>query len=161
MSKNNFEEMIQLAEDVFAVKNDPSQLDVNEDVIARLMQLHSATVSEKEDEDGPVAWILLIPTTLELMNQFLQYEISEKELFEMTPMHGEYEAIYLCSALVLERYRRQGVAQTLAINAIEKIKKSHPIKALFVWAFSFEGARRSKAIAQEVAMPLFERIQSK
>jgi hypothetical protein len=35
--KSNFERMMKLAEDVFAVKNDPEQLDVNEDVIEQLM----------------------------------------------------------------------------------------------------------------------------
>ncbi len=93
--------MIQLAEDVFAVKNDPDQLDVNQDVIERLQKLHPSTVSEYANADGPVAWILLIPTTIDLMNQFLENKIPEKELFELTPENTPYEALYLCSAMVL------------------------------------------------------------
>jgi len=38
--------MIQLAEDVFAVKNDSDQLDVNQSVIERLQRIHPTTVSE-------------------------------------------------------------------------------------------------------------------
>src|SRR4030095_15289111 len=111
MPESNFERMIQLAEDVFAVKNDPEQLDVNQDVLDRLKRIHPSTVSEYADESGPVAWVLVIPTTLSLMNQFLEHKISEKELFELTPLDAKYEALYLCSAMVLEEYRRKGIAK--------------------------------------------------
>lgn len=111
MSKSNFERMLQLADEVFAVKNDPDQLDVNQDVLERLKRIHPATVSEYNDGNGPVAWVLLFPTTLDLMRQFLDSTISEKELFARTPLDIKYEALYLCSALVLEEYRRKGIAK--------------------------------------------------
>ncbi len=84
MSSGNFERMIRLAEEVFATKNDPNQLDVNQAVIERLRRIHPSTVTEYNGEDGPVAWVLIIPTTYELMRRFLEKEISEKELFEQT-----------------------------------------------------------------------------
>lgn len=139
MPSSNFERMLQLAEEVFAAKNDPDQLDVNQEVLERLQLIHPATVSEYDDGNGPVAWVLLIPTTLELMNQFLENKISEKELFELTPLDTTYEALYLCSAMVLEEYRRKGIAKRLVLNAIEKIRKDHPLKVLFVWPFTKEG----------------------
>ena len=46
MDLSNFERLIQLADEVFAVKSDPSQLDVNQDVLARLKKIHPATISE-------------------------------------------------------------------------------------------------------------------
>ena len=52
------------------------------------------------------------------MHQFLANEISEKELFELTPLNTNYEAIYFCSALVLEEYRRKGITKQLALDAI-------------------------------------------
>jgi hypothetical protein len=57
---------------------------VNQDVIERLQRIHPATVSEYDDGNGPVAWVLVIPTTTGLMNRFLKCEISEKELFGLT-----------------------------------------------------------------------------
>lgn len=154
MALSNFERMIQLADEVFAVKNDPSQLDVNQQVIERLQKIHSATVSEQVDGNGPVAWVLLIPTTLDLMNRFLKSEISEKELFDLTPLDTTYETLYLCSALVLEEYRRKGITKQLVINAIENILRDHPLKALFVWAFSKEGDMASETIARLASLPL-------
>jgi hypothetical protein len=159
MSKSNFERMLQLADEVFAVKNDPNQLDVNQEVLERLMQLHPATVSEYDDGNGPVAWILLIPTTLDLMNQFLDNKISEKQLFEQTPLDTKYEALYLCSALVLEEYRRKGIAKQLTLQAIENIRKDHPLKALFVWTFSKEGDLGAEALSRYTSLSLYKRAK--
>ena len=154
----NFERMIQLAEDVFAVKNDPDQLDVNEQVITRLKEMHPDTVSEYDDGNGPVAWVLLIPTTTALMNSFLKNEITEKQLFEMTPLHSTYETLYLCSAMVLEEYRRQGITKRLVLDAINRIRKEHTINALFYWPFTDEGEQAAVSIALLTELPLYKHI---
>lgn len=161
MSLSNFERMIQLAEEVFATKDDPDQLDVNQEVLARLHRIHPSTVSEYDDGNGPVAWVLLIPTTLDLMNRFLESDISEKELFEQTPLDTTYEALYLCSAMVLEEYRRNGIAKRLALTAIEHIRKDHPLKSLFVWAFSKEGDFGSEALARLTSLPIHKRLEKR
>ncbi|HEY3369978.1 MAG TPA: hypothetical protein VGK10_03965 [Prolixibacteraceae bacterium] len=157
MPLSNFERMIQLADKVFAVKNDPSQLDVNPEVLERLHQIHPATVSEYNEGEGPIAWLLLIPTTIDLMNRFLACEISEKELFDLTPLDSRYEALYLCSALVLEEYQHKGIIKQLSLNAIEAIRKKHPLKAAFVWAFSPEGDQAAETIARLAGLPLYKR----
>lgn len=154
MALSNFERLIQLADEVFAVKSDPSQLDVNPEVRERLHQIHPATVSAYDDGNGPVAWVLLIPTTIGLMKRFLESEISEKELFELTPLNISYDAIYLCSALVLEEYRRKGITKQLALAAIESIRAKQPLKAAFVWAFSPEGDKAAEMIARLAGLPL-------
>ncbi len=157
---SNFERMLQLAEDVFAVRNDPDQLDVNESVISHLQQLHPATVSEYDDGHGPVAWVLLIPTSTELMNRFLEGDITEKQLYERTPIGASYDALYLCSAMVLEEYRRQGITKRLVLKAIENICEDHPIKALFVWSFTEEGDQAAEALAHLTSLPLYRRLYS-
>jgi len=159
MTLSNFERLVQLADEVFAVKSDPSQLDVNAEVLERLHELHPATVSAFDDCNGPVAWVLLIPTTLELMNRFLDNQISEKELFNLTPLNIKYDAIYLCSALVLEEYRRNGITKQLAMSAIEIIRKGHPLIAAFVWALSSEGDLAAETIARLAELPLYKRVK--
>lgn len=161
MSKSNFERLLQLADEVFAVKNDPNQLDANPEILERLMKIHPGTVSEYDVGNGPVAWILLIPTTLDLMNQFLENKISEKELFDKTSLDIKYEALYLCSALVLEEYRRKGIAKRLTLQAIENIRKDHPLKALFVWSFTKEGDLGAETIAHLTSLPLYKRPKYK
>jgi GNAT superfamily N-acetyltransferase len=157
MPLSNFERMIQLADDVFASKTDANQLDINEEVLDHLRQIHPATVSEQDDGSGPVAWVLLIPPTHELMTRFLAKEISERELYELTPLHKQYQALYLCSAMVLDEYRRKGIAKDLTLEAIERIRNDHPIKSLFVWTFSNEGKLGAEAIARITSLPLYYR----
>ncbi len=158
MPLTNFERMIQLADEVFATKSDPNQLDINEEVLDHLRKIHPATVSEHDDGNGPVAWILLIPTTMELMNRFIDGAITEKELYELTPWNTKYEALYLCSAMVLREYRRKGIAKRLTLKAVEAIRNDHPIKSLFVWTFSNEGLICAEALARETSLPLLQRM---
>ncbi len=157
MPLNNFERMIQLADEVFASRQDINQLNINEEVLAHLRRIHPATVSEHDDGNGPVAWLLLIPTTIDLMNRFLDGRISERELYEMTPLDTAYEALYLCSAMVLEEYRRKGIMKELALNAFKALNKDHAFQSLFVWTFSDEGLLSAEAFAREVSLPLYHR----
>ncbi len=149
--------MIQLAEDVFAVRTDPEQLDVDEAVMERLQRIHPSTLSAFETNEGPAVWILLLPTTTALMNAFLQHQISEKELYLHTPDQGPYEVIYLCSALVLEEYRNKGLACQLTCEGINAIRNDHPIKALLVWPFSEAGEALAQKVASLTSLPLYKR----
>jgi hypothetical protein len=157
MAPSNYERMIQLADEVFSSRTDPHQLNVNENVMEHLQLIHSDTISEYDDGNGPVCWILCIPTTLDLMNKFINKEISERELYELTPLNTKYEAIYLCSALLLEEFRGKGIAQRLGVKALGNIKIDHPIKALFFWSFSKEGEKLAKKVSSLIGLPLYKR----
>ena len=78
------------------------------------------------------------------MNRFINSEISEKELFELTPLNASYDAVYLCSALVLEEYRRKGITKQLCISAIENIRNDHPLEALIRFLISITMALAAK-----------------
>ncbi len=156
MALSNFERMIELSDQVFSSRTDPDQLNVNEDVMEHLQLIHPSTISEYDDENGPVCWVLCIPTTLDLMNQFMDQKISERELYELTPLHAKYEAIYLCSALLLEEFRGKGIATGLAVEAIESIRADHDIKALFMWAFSKEGEKLAQKLSGLMNLPLYK-----
>jgi hypothetical protein len=157
MSLSNYERIIHLADEVFSSRTDPDQLNVDENVMAHLQLIHPDTMSEYDDGNGPVCWILCIPTTLDLMTKFINQEISERELYELTPLNTKYEAIYLCSALLLEEFRGKGIAQSLAVKAIESIKLDHSIKALFFWAFSKEGEKLAEKLSGLMGLPLYKR----
>ena len=150
--------MIHLAEEFFEAKSDPDQIAVDENVIERLRAIHSNTMSEERDENGPIAWILLIPTSNELMMQFIERKINEKDILARTVPGSAFETIYLCSALVLPEYRKKGIAQRLAVAAIKAIQKEHPVTSLFYWSFSSEGDRLAEAVAKETNLPLYKRV---
>ena len=157
MVKSNFERMIDLAEEAFSSRTDPDQLSVDEQVLERLHAIHPATRSEYDDGNGPVVWILVLPTTAKLMQQFLDRTINEMELYQQTEPGMVYDAIYLCSAMVLEEFRGKGIAKKLTLEAIESIRIDHPIKTLFVWAFSREGEGLAEKIAFLTGLPLLKR----
>ena len=157
MHTTNLERMIALADEFFEAKNDPGQIVVDEAVMERLRRIHPATLSEETDEGGPIAWMLLIPTTHQLMEQFIRKEISERELLEMTALDSSYDALYLCSALVLREYRGRGLAKRLAARAIRTILNDHPVRELFYWGFSDEGMKLAESISGEFRIPLYKR----
>ncbi len=157
MVLSNYVRLIQLSDEVFSSRTDPDQLNVNEKVMEHLQLIHPDTISEYDDVNGPVCWILCIPTTLDLMSKFIEQKISERELYELTPLNTKYEAIYMCSALLLEEFRGKGIAQNLALKAIENIKIDHNIKALFFWAFSKEGEKLAEKLSGLVGLPLYKR----
>ena len=157
MVLSNYLRLIRLAEETFAMHNDPSQLQVDEGVRERLLRIHPATLSEFSDENGPVAWLLVIPTSRELMEKFISKKITEKELFDKTPLDISYDALYLCSGLVLEEYQRKGIIKHLALKAIEDIRKDHPIQFLFNWAFTEGGDRAAEKLSEQTGLPLLKR----
>ena len=157
MMSRNLQRMIQLADEFFETKNDPEQISIDRETMLRLKEIHPSTMEEKTTSDGPVAWILVIPTTNAVMRKFLAKKINERGLLDGTSTGGTYEAVYLCSALVLPEFRRRGLAKRLAVKAIRTIRKKHPIKHLFCWAFSDEGKGLAKSIAAEVKLPLHGR----
>ena len=153
---SNFTRMMQIIDEVFATRNDPSQLQVNEEVIEKLQKIHPVTIAEYNEGSGPCVWVLVIPTTIEIMNLFLNGIITEQELFDRTLPGMNYEAVYLCSATALPEYRNKGLAKRMCVEAIEKLRKEYPIKNLFVWAFTHEGDALADSISKETGLPLMK-----
>lgn len=154
---NNFQRMLTLIGEVFDTRNDPDQLQVSQEDMKKLQQLHPSTLTELADENGPGIWILLIPTTTALMNDFLEGRISEQALLDKTPVGAKYQAIYLCSATALPEYRGKGSAKKLTLEAIRNIRKTNAITSLFVWPFTPEGNKLAEAIVKESGLPLLSK----
>jgi hypothetical protein len=152
--KPNFNRMMQLIDEVFATRNDPEQLQVTQQQLKKLEQIHPATLSEISDDNGPLIWVLLIPTTKKVMNEFISGNISETELLKRTNPGEQYESIYLCSATTLPEYRGKGKTKELCLHAINAIRKDHPIKYLYVWPFTKEGSQLAESLAKECGLAL-------
>jgi GNAT superfamily N-acetyltransferase len=149
--------MIRLAEEFFDMKNDPEQISVDGESMAKLKEIHPATMSEEKDENGPIAWILVIPTAHALMEAFIQGEINERELLDRTLPGRAYDALYLCSALILPEHRGKGLARRLTSRAIGAIRHDHPLRSLFYWSFSAGGDSLAASVARECGLPLYRR----
>jgi GNAT superfamily N-acetyltransferase len=160
MPDDNLSRMIRLADEFFETRNDPAQISVTEDVMRQLHRIHPSTLTEENDGTGPIAWIMVIPTVHEIMDQFIAGRITERALLESTPLDVPYEAIYLCSALVLPEHRGKGIARRLVTDAVSSIRNDHPIRDLFYWAFSVEGQKLAESVARIVGLPLLKRLDA-
>lgn len=154
---NNFERMIELVTSAFDMRNDPDQISVTPAERAKLEALHPATLSELANDDGPIVWILLVPTTQALMHRFIAGAISEKQLLEQTHPGDALDTIYLCSASVLPEFQHKGLAKKVALDAIHRIQAHHPVNALFYWPFSEGGKATALSLARTLGLPLFEK----
>jgi hypothetical protein len=151
--------MMEIIDKVFETRDDPDQLQVTRAQQKKLALIHPATLSELSDENGPVIWVLLVPTTTEIMNDFLSGRIPEKAIVEKTRPHDSYDCIYLCSATTLPEYRGKGKTKALCLEAIRSISNDHPIRNLFVWPFTTEGDQLAAAVARETDLTLFSKKQ--
>jgi hypothetical protein len=156
MSKN-FEKMMEVVNSTFDTRSDPDQISVTAEERDHLEALHSATLFELADADGPLVWILLVPTTRTLMDLFLKGAISERELLLRTQPGDAFDVIYLCSASVLPEMRGRGLARKVCLDAINAICADHKIGALLCWPFSMEGRGLARSVAQVTGLPLYER----
>jgi ribosomal protein S18 acetylase RimI-like enzyme len=68
-----------------------------------------------------------------------------------------YDALYLCSALVLPEHRGKGLAGRLTSRAISSLRHDHPIRSLFYWSFSGAGDTLAASVAREFDLPLYVR----
>ena len=154
---SNFERMMQLIDEVFGTRQDPGQLQVTRAQQKKLASIHPSTLSEYKNNDGPLIWVLMIPTTEEVMNDFIGKKITENELLERTPLNAEYTCIYLCSVTTLPEMRGKGKTKELCLSAISSICRNHPIKTLFVWPFTAGGDHLAKTLAKQTGLKLLER----
>lgn len=147
---DNLQRMIQMAEEIFDMKNDSRQLQVNEEIIEKLLSLHPSSVKEIDYGKGPVLWLLLIPTQTKVMDEFVSGKIDEADILTFTKKEEPFTAVYLCSVMVLPEYRMKGLAFNSTIEAILEMSKTNLLTNLFVWPFSDEG----KALAESIARHL-------
>lgn len=135
------QKMNRIAEDIFGTDKDPGQIPITKEYGEILERLTPHWIKYRLDDYGePIAWSIVVPTQLGLMNKFLRGDITEKELVDFTKHQDEYEALYLCAAVTVPKYRRMGYAtetMTEAINSIPHTKDT----VLFSWVYSDEGRK--------------------
>ena len=122
-----------IAEEIFGTENDPSQIPVTKESGDKLERLTPNWIEYELDEKGdPISWVIILPTTKELAEKFLDKEITERELLDLTKWQEKYSVIYLCAAITILEYRRKGLALKLFKQAIAKIPKIEDYM-LFAW----------------------------
>ena len=153
-NKPNFKRMMLLIDEVFATRNDPNQIQVTNQDIEKLKLIHPMTLSEVVNESGPIIWLLVIPTTSEIMNDFLANKISEKQLLTLTPLHIKYNVLYLCSVTTLPEFCGKGKTFELCLNTIAGIANENQLEYLLVWPFTKAGEALAVKLANASGLKL-------
>lgn len=150
----NYNRMLKIIEDVFANRIHSDQIQVTENDVEKLYNIHPSTLTELLDDNGPTCWILLIPTSHKNMIDFMNDEISEQELLDRTNSNEILSCLYLCSAITLPEYRNKGITLNACLNSAKKIIDDFPIEYLYVWPLTFEGKTLASKISKHLNLPL-------
>jgi len=154
MDEKILEKMLDTAEKFFGSENDPEQMPITKESFDKLQKLHPQTLIYKTENGQPVSWIVTLPTSNNLAEQFLAGEINEKQLLELSQPQAVYEALYLCVAFTLPEYRRRGYITEMFQEALRTIPHEPNVK-LFAWAFSPEGGQLIAKLSQMLGQEIF------
>lgn len=154
-------EILTKTDEIFGVSNDPFQIPVTKETWDKMIYLHPESITYKLNDKGKLmGWFGVVPTTIDLMNKFVNGEISENEMFDRTDKQVNPEALYLGGVVVLPEYRNRGIATELLKESIIKFRKINPNIKLFYWAFSEEGKKLAGKIAKDLNLDIFGRKES-
>lgn len=143
--KKLHEKTRRIAEEFYGTAQHPDQIPINEESQNKLHQLHPKAVLFKLIDGEPVSWIVVIPTTKALGEQFVNGEITERVLFDQTQPSDRYEALYLCSVFTVRGHQRQGYGMQLLREALDSIPLVQD-PYLFCWIYSKEGEAMYQAL---------------
>ena len=157
MNQKILDSMMKIAELFFGTETDPDQMPINQESADKLLSIHKNTIVYKIDENGnPIAWVVVVPTSINVMNQFLKKEITEKELLDKAVEEKKFDTLYLCAAFVLPEYRRKGYAKELFEEAINGMPNGNNA-TLYCWLYSEDGKKLVAALSGVIKRPILSR----
>jgi GNAT superfamily N-acetyltransferase len=150
MDQKVFKKVLEISEQFFGTQTDPDQMPITQKTADKLASIHPDTVIYKFDEQGePIAWAVVVPTSLATKDKFLAGKMTERELLDEAARERRFDALYLCAAFVLPEYRRKGYARELVIEAINKVSGGKEIP-LYSWIYSPEGKKLVDTLSREL-----------
>ena len=159
MTHDAFEKVLKISEEFFGTAQDPDQMPITRASADKLLSIHPDSVIYKFDGEGnPIAWMVTVPTSTEVMERFLKGDISERELLDEAARDKKFEALYLCGAFVLPEYRKKGYAKELSLEAIRTISAGKELP-LYAWIYSPEGKKLADSVSKALGRSI--RIRNK
>lgn len=146
---------MQIAEAIFGTENDPDQMPITHESIAKLDRLCiDWLVSEVDDNGEPISWAIAMPTQKQLAQDFLNNKITEKQLLDLTIPADIYDAVYLVSVITVPEHRGKG----LGTKVVKQVLQNIPVvddAIYFAWPTSDEGMALVKKIESELGREIF------
>ena len=145
-----------MAEKFFKADDDPEQMPINKKSGDKLLKLHPKSINFVLSNGHPVSWAVVVPTSKELAEKFINKEINERQLLDMSEPQKIYSALYLCSAFTIPEYRRKGLSLKLIKEIIAVIPHTTDC-VYFYWPFSGEGRKLAGKLSEDLGIKILER----
>lgn len=153
VTEEQLSRLVKFVETFFKTGLDPAQIPATVETYRRLLELDPHCVALRADKGGNiVSYAAVLPTTDELAKKFLSHEITEREMFEATPVQTVPESLYLMAVAVAEDFRGKGDVFGMMKEIISHFKDRNPDVGLFVWEFSEEGKRFVSLLEQRYGL---------
>jgi hypothetical protein len=132
---------MKIAEEFFGTQTDPNQIPITFETVKKLNNLSKSWYEyELNNKEEPISWVVLVPTQKEIAEKFLNNQITERQILDLTKKQNVYNALYLCSAFTVPEERGKGLATNLFKRAIKNIPLT-PDAFVFAWPFSEDGLK--------------------
>ncbi|OGG55354.1 hypothetical protein A3D62_02270 [Candidatus Kaiserbacteria bacterium RIFCSPHIGHO2_02_FULL_49_11] len=142
VTEKELQNLLQFVEPFFQTESDPNQIPTTTEAYRKILSLDPHSVALRADQSGRiVSYAAVLPTTNELMNKFLNHEITEREMFEATQLQAIPESLYLMAIAVAKDFKGKGDVFGMMRDIITHFKDRNQDLKLFVWEFSEEGKR--------------------
>lgn len=116
----------------------------------KMISLEKNTLVCYKENSVPIAWSLVLPTSRENADKFLNDEITELELFNKSVENPKFESLYLFVVITMPEYRQKGLGSSLMKYQIEYFKKEYSINDFYAWVLSLEGKRLAESLKRNV-----------
>ncbi|EKD23999.1 MAG: hypothetical protein ACD_81C00131G0002 [uncultured bacterium] len=153
------EEVLKVGGEFFAQFNDPTEIKATRENYEKISSLHPSAYKFAVNEQGElIAWTVVIPTSKELANDFIERRITEQELLDKTEYSNTHDALYLFAAFTKPEYRGKGYVKKMTIAQVMEITENKPKETLvFAWTVSKEGEAAIVSVARDLGVVIKKR----
>ncbi|MDQ5928639.1 MAG: hypothetical protein QG594_413 [Bacteroidota bacterium] len=141
---------MKIAEEIFGTENDPDQMPITNESIAKLDKLCSGWLSSELDGNNePISWAIAMPTQKQLAEDFLNNKITERELLDLTMPADIYDAVYFVSVITVPEHRGKGLGIKVIKQALQNIPLTNDA-LYFVWPTTDDGKNLFKKFEKDL-----------
>lgn len=149
-NRHDIEKISEVATELFGTDEDETQAQPTVENTLKLILVEKHDFICLKNAGNLVAWSAVLPTSKELMEQFLNRTINERELFDLAVAQPCFECLYLVAAIVLPKWRRRGIGTSLMKAQIEYFKNKYKINIFYALILTKEGKKLIGALERDL-----------
>ena len=162
VKKENLDGPARMAEKFFKIESDPNQIPITPKTLRWITTHIPNCVNVIRNKNKVIGFTFLVPTTKWTMRAFVKGKINERQLFEQTKKEfsktKRFGSIYLCSAFVIPKYQKSGLATQGFLKSIETFPKSVNSKlTIYFDAWTTGGRKLGIKVAKKARLPYREK----